>query len=308
MKFLKQPRTKGIRNIILVVLIIFSMTNIGKSFWLSLEDALGVSDRNTIADEKALSITFFDVGKADCILIESDFCNVLIDGATDYYSDDILSYLNKRNIDCLDAIFISHFDADHYTGLTEVLKNIDIKVIYTGWDDNFPYDSWFEELIVENNITVKQLYYSDIINFDEINFEILSPQKEYDGSNEMSLVSKLTYKDFSVLFTGDVENDALDDLCLLGEKLNVNVLQLPHHGSANGVNEEFLNATKPNLTVISTGAYASFLPSYYAINLLNEFGLEFYQTYNDDNIIIATNADSKMTISTKEKTYETTYN
>ncbi|MFI3206287.1 MAG: hypothetical protein R3Y33_03475, partial [Clostridia bacterium] len=76
----------------------------------------------------------------------------------------------------------------------------------------------------------------------------------------------------------------------------------------NGVNEEFLNATKPNLTVISTGAYASFLPSYYAINLLNEFGLEFYQTYNDDNIIIATNADSKMTISTKEKTYETTYN
>ena len=78
-----------------------------------------------------LTVTFFDVGKGDCILLECDGHAAMIDAGFDNTANDILSALADKGIDTLDFLLLTHMDKDHVGGADKFLENLTIGAVYT---------------------------------------------------------------------------------------------------------------------------------------------------------------------------------
>ena len=79
-----------------------------------------------------------------------------------------------------------------------------------------------------------------------------------DRENNNSVIVRIDYGDFSMLFTGDAEEEQRD--WLVGNHpalLDVDVLKASHHGADNGVLDTWLNAVTPDRVVISAGVNAN---------------------------------------------------
>lgn len=89
----------------------------------------------------------------------------------------------------------------------------------------------------------------------EISFTILWPNKNKliteNPLNNNSIVLKLTYGSFQMLFTGDIEQIAEKRIVEeYGENLKSTIIKIAHHGSKTSSTEEFINAVKPQIALI----------------------------------------------------------
>lgn len=85
--------------------------------------------KSDLKDSSGLKIFFIDVGQGDSMLIESMGNRILVDGGP---NSNLKRYLkkyqykfllkDKKNIH-IDIVFVSHFDVDHYRGLTHILND-----------------------------------------------------------------------------------------------------------------------------------------------------------------------------------------
>ena len=110
--------------------------------------------------------------------------------------------------------------------------------------------------------------------------------------NNNSLVAKLIYKDFSMLFTGDIEEVA--EKAILKkyekhlEKLKATVLKVPHHGSKTSSTQEFLNAVNPRVALIGVGKNNTFgHPNSDVLERLKKSGIKLFRTDEDGEINVA---------------------
>lgn len=84
----------------------------------------------------------------------------------------------------------------------------------------------------KKNIEVTYVKAGDKINIDGVKFSILHPQKELmtnNGINNNSMVCKLEYNSFSMLFTGDIEKEAEELILNKNIDLKADVLKVAHH-------------------------------------------------------------------------------
>ena len=104
----------------------------------------------------------------------------------------------------------------------------------------------------------------------------------------MSLVFRVTYKDWSVLFTGDIEQEAEEKLMsLYGEKLKSDLLKSAHHGSKTSSSSGFLTCVSPKLAIISVGKNNRYShPSKETIDAYHKANIEIYRTDEMGEIII----------------------
>ena len=86
------------------------------------------------AAEEIFKITSIDVGKGDCILVQTgaadDPVNVMIDTGYKETAGDVLAYLETHNVQKLDALVISHYHKDHVGGAAAILKGIPVSMVY----------------------------------------------------------------------------------------------------------------------------------------------------------------------------------
>lgn len=123
----------------------------------------------------------------------------------------------------------------------------------------------FIKIVKEKNIKVHIVKLGDKMKIeDNINIEILWPGENLIASNILnnnSLVMKLTYNNFSMLFTGDIEKIAEEEIVktyMKTNKLNTNIIKIAHHGSKTSSIQEFLNLVKPKIALIGVGANNNF--------------------------------------------------
>lgn len=198
------------------------------------------------------TITFLNVGQADCTLIETpDGNKFLVDCATDSMANsEIVDYLNRDGIFSLDGIFISHFNDDHSGGTIKVLENIKTSVVYIPDTKDMGQGQYdLMQYAHNNDITLIPLSEGDTVSVSDLEISVLNPPSNTfaDGDNNSSVVLKAENKDVSVIFPGDIENDASIQNC------NTDILKVSHHGSKNGTTEEFLKNNTPGIAVISLG-------------------------------------------------------
>jgi len=121
-------------------------------------------------------------------------------------------------------------------GLLKVLEELEIrKVIIGKQGENSEQFSNFYKIIKEKQIPVVVVKKGDVINIEKgVRISILFPENkliEDNILNNNSLVLQFEYKDFKMLFTGDIEilaEEQLTKMYINGE-LESDILKVPHH-------------------------------------------------------------------------------
>lgn len=242
-----------------------------------------------------LHLTVCDVGQGDAILIRTpNGSDILIDGGPD---KSVLSCLSAhmpfwdRNIE---AIILTHPDADHLTGIVSVLQRYDVSQLFTqpnaGSTDIYLL---FQKELADKNLSAKFVEAGDSLKFDDkVEFKILSPASSKPdplakkGSlNIYSVIGRLSYGNFSALFTGDAP--IVEEEKIASEAGKVDVLKVSHHGSKTGTSDNFLNSILPQIALISVGVNNRYHhPAEESLKFLNNHGVKIFRTDKNGEIDI----------------------
>ena len=264
-----------------------------------------------------LKIYFIDVGQGDsCLIIGENNTKILIDGGGsseyDVGKNILLPYLLDRQITSLDYVIISHFDDDHVGGLLTLIQELKVKniIIAKQPEDSENYKK-FKEIIKKKKIQInvvgvdvlgdpKKIYIEENLYFDLI-WPYAQNMISENPLNNNSLVLKLNYKKFSILFTGDIEKSAekkiINKYKNNPEILKATILKVAHHGSKTSSIQEFINKVKPQIALIGVGKNNKFgHPNEEIINRLKDIGAKIYRTDQDGEISITVNKKGKMEI------------
>ncbi|WHP41359.1 MBL fold metallo-hydrolase [Lysinibacillus capsici] len=237
-----------------------------------------------------MHVHFIDVGQGDSILIESPSGKtMLIDGGVKGAGQQIVSYLKELGINKLDIVVATHPDADHIGGLIPVLDNMTTEQFY---DSGKVHTSQtFEEMLTqidEKNIPYHVPKIGDDIEFDkDVNVKVLNANDQATDNNDSSIVLKMTYGNVSFLLTGDA-GVALEKE-MLQYDVKATVLKAGHHGSNTSSSEEFVQAVKPEVAILSYGEDNKYgHPHAEVVDRLQAIGSKIYATADLGTITVST--------------------
>ena len=252
---------------------------------------------------RQLKVYFIDVGQGDsCLIVSPNNKKILIDGG-EGEPEVLLSYLLARRIKTIDYIMISHFDSDHCNGLIEVINTLNVKNIIIS-NQAYLCDEYKN---IKNIINLKKINVIHVKQGDKLNIEqdlkidiLYPPEKlEYDDLNNNSIVAKVTYNSFSILFTGDIEKSEKNLLEKYKEKLKSDVIKVSHHGSKTSSSEEFIKAVKPKIALIGVGENNKFgHPNIETIRRLENINCKIYRTDKMGEIVIKVDKIKRIKIDT----------
>jgi len=237
-----------------------------------------------------LRVTFFDVGQGDAALVDTpEDHHFLIDtGRWMWHTDSgkrvLVPELKTRGIDHLDAILLTHPQADHIGGILSVLNAVPVDTIY---NIGRPYASklfeHYHELAKKKKVPLKSLFAGRPISIDpSIRLYVLAPEPHSHNSNvnDLSLMVKLVYGNSSFLFTGDAEQPEEKVVTTdFGLFLDSDVLKVGHHGSNTSSTSLFLDRVTPSVAVVSVGRNNRYgHPEYAAVQRIINHNAEIHFT------------------------------
>lgn len=159
----------------------------------------------------------------------------------------------------------------------------------------------FINLANQKNVNIIIVKSGDIINVEkDIKIQILYPSSnlKFDDLNNNSIVAKIIYKNFTMLFTGDIEKDA--ERAILSEFnyiLESTVLKVAHHGSKTSSTEDFINTVKPKIALIGVGEDNTFgHPNGEVLERFKEINTKIYRTDKMGEITIKVNRNGRIWI------------
>lgn len=239
-----------------------------------------------------LTVAFLDVGQGDAVFIEAPGGNqMLIDGGP---NKSVLRELSKvmpfydRSID---AVLMTHPDADHIGGLPDVMDRYEVGLLLESGveSDSAVYEE--TELKIER-LKIKRLEVRRgmIVDLGQGTYlEILFPDRDPQGmeTNAASIVARLVYGQSEFLLTGDspqsIENYLVD---AEGAFLQSDVLKVGHHGSKTSSSAEFVSAVSPEYAVISVGEDNRYgHPNQETLDVLSNINIKILRTDEQGRIV-----------------------
>lgn len=284
----------------------------------------GGQSSDTAANSKAeakgqLTISMLDIGQGDAVLIQTGAKNILIDTGDDKYYEDgkkgkentqLLTELQKLKIDHIDTLVMTHAHADHIGKADKVIAQYGVKkLVYNGIPSTSKYFINALKAAKANGTQQVKVKAGDVLDFGNgVSFEIVSPsqslidedtasikaKKKVDVNNE-SVVGRLTFGNFAMLFTGDAEGPVEKDMVAsYGKKLKCQVLKAGHHGSKTSSTAEFLKLVQPESVVMSLGVNNQYgHPHEALLNRLQKQGIKnIYRTDANGTITIVSDGSS----------------
>ncbi len=221
-------------------------------------------------DQDNFRISYLDVGQGSATLLEypSGF-RLLIDGGGSSFSSTtvgervIAPFLWKKGIRTIDAIAITHPDADHYNGIPFIIKHFSPRTLWVR--DKLGHDELFKDLIrlaerkeVEVIVPEDGQHLGDNsedltcitnISFQQEKSETPVPRNLANSG----LVLKACSQNLCALFPGDIERAGENALTERGYNLQADILLAPHHGSITSNSADFLTAVSPQYLMVSAG-------------------------------------------------------
>jgi competence protein ComEC len=255
-----------------------------------------------------LTIVFIDVGQGDSILLLlPNAKTVLIDGGERQSSEQVLATLMEHDVSRIDVMVATHPHADHIGGLIDVI-NSNVSVGEVMDSGQLHTTQTFEDLldaIDAKQIPLTSVKEGDLIELDtSVQLKVLNPGETlYEGEDEInnnSVVIKLTYGNFSALFTGDMEEH--NEQRITNKQIDVDVLKAGHHGSRFSSTDTFLQVVSPEVAVISSGENNTYgHPHKEALERIESAGAEhvFRTDLNGTITLIANGTDQYSIIAEK---------
>ena len=284
--------TTTMRKFLLVVGVVTLLTLAG------CVDDLGLDDDTTHV-EGTLEIHHIDVGQADSTLvITPDGETILIDTG-DWRQDgsDVIEYLESQGVDRVNHLVGTHPHADHIGGHAAVIEHFETEGAGIGaaYDSGVAHDSLtfdnYLDAIEAHDVTLYTVEEGDELPLaGDVSALVLNPPAGESGSdlhyNSVALV--IQFGEHRYVTTGDAEAAAEERL--VGEwadELDADVYQAGHHGSSTSSTPTFLDATDPDLVVISSAFDSQY--GHPHDEVLQEFadrGTETYWTAVHGDVVI----------------------
>jgi competence protein ComEC len=204
-----------------------------------------------------------DIGQGDAVLVRNGAQTLLID--TGERGSELLRALARNRVSRIDAVILTHLDADHCGALAALYANIPVGDIYVA--QGLLRARGREETLTQAAAILgrppSELAYGDRIALGR-GFELraLWPHTPVsEGSNAESICLGLRYDDDedgraegSMLLTGDAEAPELAGFLHRSEEQDYQVLKVGHHGSRGAVSAEQLGLMGTEVALISVGA------------------------------------------------------
>lgn len=255
----------------------------------------------TQAPPDSFRVSFLDVGQGDAVLIQvppgdsspSGYA-ILVDGGP---GSGVVDRLKESGVTRLDAIFPTHPDADHLSGLLPVLDAFPVAAVFDAAPPSSSalYRDFLRSLEQKGapyNVTRK----GQSLAFGGLELRVLNPgdnMKEND-SNANCMVMLASFEGLDILLTGDAEGEVLSTLDLP----HAEVYKVPHHGSRDGAAASVLDRIRPEVAVVSVGDGNRYgHPTEQTLGALKEAGARIFRTdrqgtvrvsYVDGNMVIST--------------------
>lgn len=261
---------------------------------------------------REFTIHFLDVGQGDSCLIQTKGGKVLlIDGggnAKEEYDPGkrvLLPYLAEHQIGKIDCLIVSHADLDHIGGTIEILEKMRVKKIILGkqFEENNNLEK-FLQVAKRRKVTVQVVEVGRKVKIEKNVFlTVIWPDTENKITENMvnnnSLVFRLEYANFSMLFTGDIERIAEEKLLeqTNPQMLKADILKVGHHGSKTSSIAEFVEIVNPKIALIGVGENNRFgHPNVEVIKRLEANGTKIGRTDQDGEIWIEVDKKGRMRV------------
>jgi competence protein ComEC len=230
-----------------------------------------------------------DVGQGDALVLDvGPGTAVVVDAGPDPRLVD--GCLRDLGVTTVPLLLLTHFHADHVEGVPGVLRGRHVGQVEVG-----PYDEPAEERArvlawtSAAHVPVRQVTVGERVVMGPLRWTVLWPARvieEDSVPNNASIVLLLRSRGLSLLLTGDVEPPAQEALAARWEARPVDVLKVPHHGSAYQ-DPALIRALRPRVAVISVGANNDYgHPAPRTIRLLLGTGARVERTDQDGDVAV----------------------
>ena len=230
--------------------------------------------------EENFQMHFIDVGQALSVLVECDGQFMLYDGGNVDDGSLVVSYLQNQGVEELQYVFCSHAHEDHVGGLAAALAYFPANHVYSPVTE--ASTKCFQNFIKytqQQGLQVEVPAVGTVWQLGSATVQLLGPIKQYNDTNDTSLVLRIDYGSTSFLLTGDMESDAERDLVESSANLKADVLQVGHHGSSTSSSYIFMNAVLPEMGIISCGTNNKYgHPHEETLSILRDAGVDTYRT------------------------------
>ncbi len=261
--------------------------------------------------DQNLHIVACDVGQGDAILITYGTTQILTDGGPDNSVLTCLGHYMPFWDHEIELVISTHPDADHATGLIDVLQAYEVdKVLINPIDSGTPVYQALVSEVGGRGVSVINPTSGMELGLGLIYLDILSPTQEMytflpveiEGSNLAkykvseetnlySIVYKLSFKNFSGLFPGDIQSETSDKLAAESVLRDVEYIKIPHHGSVNGLTENLLKTLVPKIAFISVGENSWGHPRMEILEMLIKYNVKTLRTDQMGDVELVTDGE-----------------
>jgi len=263
-----------------------------------------------------LILTCLDVSHGQAILVQlPGRANILFDAGSMYKRDIgrriVAPFMDYCGTNRIDAILISHNDIDHINGIPEIAQYCKVGRVFANDDFFDKADRWGTatflcECLNETGHKIERLD-KNLNLSSKANITILWPCEKiiYDiqlSDNDKSLVSLIEFAGKKILLCSDIEKFTQNELMRLYPELKVDIVVVPHHGSASTLQDGFLEYLDANFLICSCsrGQYRG--ANNISLNLFDDSeAAKMFYTYRDGAITIFIDKQGGINITTNSK-------
>lgn len=250
-------------------------------------------------------LTAIDIGQGDAILITTPSGrNILIDSGPndrkDSGKDIIVPFLRHSGILTLDALVVTHADADHFGGALGIVGSFPVKELWVSECARLePKPAWIKTMAValERGIPLRDIGrgFTWSENFFEIRALHPVSSDKCAETNEESITFRVKGLGHSAVLTGDLTVAGERKILKSGMFLKSDVLKLGHHGSKTSSSRNFLTAVGPKLALVSSGRKNRFHhPHKQVVERLDSLGIPYLNTATRGTITVQFTPDTML--------------
>ena len=258
-----------------------------------------------------VEVHFLDVGQGDAAAVRTRRGRwLLVDAGPSSPTFDagerrVTPFLRRSGVGTLEVAILSHPHLDHFGGGEAVLDAVRVRgFLDPAWPA--PSRPYLELLERARGSGISWWAAREGLEFqlDGVDFYVHHPREEdvvpgaTDDPNEVSVVVRMEYGLFTVLFTGDAYVE--QERHFGPEAGPIRVLKAGHHGSRTSSGRTLLEAAEPEIAVLSMGAGNPFgHPHREVVRRLEEHGVRMFRTDRRGTVSVVGRRDGSFTVETE---------
>ena len=199
-------------------------------------------------EKGCVQLHVLDVGQGLATVLQTHGSTLLFDTGASFRGGGsvgertVVPFLRSRGIRQIDWLLVSHADIDHSGGVGAIYDYADVSMLLVG------------ETLGDAGLTSSRCRAGRRWTVDQVHFQVLHPDtgRAWQG-NDASCVLLVEAGRYGLLLTGDIEADAERAIIAANNLSRVEIVIVPHHGSATSSGLPFVKAVSPTIAIVSAG-------------------------------------------------------